>query len=280
MTGLNFDGPTIVGKLRGFSGYNDPMHIDDVISAARRSNRAWCEQLGMGESLDFGVAYASPEYPRLADANQLRDAWIADADPQTVYERVEAYYAERGLLCRMWTPASGQSVAPIESLLLALGWRRSDLTAMGLVSWDSENLPLEFESIRVLPARAMRRAYQSTVSDAWQGDSARIESAVDRLNDSHYDAFIAQIDGEPAGRIGYLEVGEIARLCDFWVSPAYHGRGVDHALAAHFLRTARRLLPRYIVACIDATDAGGRALLERHGFAVAGELPRFVRNTD
>ncbi len=280
MTGSRTEGPANVGEPRGRSGYNVPMHIDDVISAARRSNRAWCEQLGMGESLEFGVAYASPDYPRLPDANQLRDAWIADADPQTIYERAEAYYAERGITCRMWTPASGQSVAPVESLLLANGWRRSDVSAMGLVSWDSENLPEEYESIRVLPARAMRKAYQATVSDAWQGDAARIESAVDRLNDSHYDAFIAQIDGKPAGRIGYLEVGEIARLSDFWVSPAYHGRGIDHALAAHFLRTARRLLPRYIVACIDVEDEDGRAQLERHGFAVAGELPRFVRNTD
>ncbi|HWL92762.1 MAG TPA: GNAT family N-acetyltransferase [Phycisphaerae bacterium] len=254
------------------------MSIEEIISAVRRSERAWCEQLGMGESLEFGVAYASTAFPNLREANQLRDAWIADASPSDVYDKVEEYYRERGLVCRMWTPASGQAVEPVEALLLGKGWRRADLLAMGLVSRDTDGLMGDAESIRVLPARAMRRAYRASRLAASGGDETQADAGAERLNDSRYDAFVAVIEGEPVGRVGYLEAGEIGRLADLWVSPGHRGAGVDRALAAHFLQMARRLLPKYVVACVEASDADGRAILEQNGFAAAGELPRFVRN--
>ncbi len=261
------------------------MNIDDVISAVRRSNRAWWEQVCESESLDFGVAYTVPEFPTLAEGNQLRDAWIADADPETVYQRAEAYYQERGLVCRIWTPASGQDVDPVDALMARHGWVRSDLLAFGLVSWDAA-LPATERSadgddaIRILPARAMRRAYRALLAGSFDNDEPRIESGIARLDDSNFDAVIAQVDGTPAGRIAYFEVGEIARLADLHLVPGFEGRGIERELIAHFLQIARRLSPRHIVACVPESDASGRGMLEANGFAVAGSLPRWLRNAE
>ncbi|MBX3394383.1 MAG: GNAT family N-acetyltransferase [Phycisphaerae bacterium] len=265
------------------------MNVSDVMTAARRSDRAWYEQVCESESLDFGVAYMTPRFPRFSDGNQLRDAWIADARPDEVYDRCESFFGARGLTCGVWTPASGQDIGPVSELLTARGWRRRDVLAMGLPGRDAHSAPASItdSTIRVLPARAMRRAYRSLLEASAmeleaagrsEAVEAAVETGIERLDDSNYDATIAQVDGIAAGRIAYLEVGDIARLVDLDVAAAFRGGEVGDVLVAHFLQTARRLSPRCIVACVEAGDLAGRELLERHGFVPAGELPRFVRS--
>lgn len=265
------------------------MNVSDVIAAARRSDRAWCEQVCVSESLDFGVAYMTPRFPNFSEGNQLRDAWIADASPDEVYDRCEAFFGGRGLTCGVWTPASGQDIGPVSDLLTSRGWQRRDVLAMGLVGRDAifAAASIADATIRVLPARAMRRAYRSLLeasaserggTDGSDAASAVVETGLERLDDSNYDATIAQVDGMAAGRIAYLEVGDIARLVDLHVMPTFRGSAVGDVLIAHFLQTARRLSPRCIVACVESDDSAGRERLMRHGFVAAGELPRFVRS--
>lgn len=256
------------------------MNMDDVMTAVRRSERAWCEQICAGESLDFGVAYTSSKYPTYAACHQLRDAWIADVSPDEVFDRCEAYFSERGVTCSAWTPASSQSVEPVAALMARRGWHRLDMLALGLVGVGESSAHVAAESVRILPARAMRRAYRNLLDIESNGDEACIEAGVDRLDDANFDCVIAQIDGVAVGRIAYFEVGDIGRLADFHVLPSHRVSGAAEALIAHFLQTARRLSPRAVVACVDSGDIEDRMILERHGFAAAGELPRFVRNAD
>lgn len=247
----------------------------DILSAVRRSDQALCEQVARWEALDIGVAYCSTNFPILAVANQLRDAWLAEVDGPSAYERAETYYRERHLTCLAWTPASGQAIEPLEGLLTPKGWRRVDRLAMSLTDWSI----LESESeatIRVLPARAMPKAHRQTYADAGASDE-ETAAAIERLNDSNYDAFVASIDGRPAGRIGYLEVGDIARLSELWVEPSLHGRGVGPALLQHALQLARRLLPRAIVTAVEVTNTKGRDFLVRCGFESGGTLTHFAR---
>lgn len=256
------------------------MTLDDILAAARRAERAWAEQVCEWEALDFGVAYTSAKYPTLAESAQLRDAWIADADPNEIYDRCESHFRDRNLTCRQWTPASGQDVDVVASLLAAKGWLRSDRLALGLVSLQSaiESAPADNPAVRILPARAMRRAYRELIAAESTDDSAAIDAAIDRLDDANFESVIAQIDGRPAGRIAYFEVGDIGCLADFHLHPDFKDSLAAGSLIAHFLHTARRLSPRTIVACIDDTDTAKQAILERHGFAAAGHLPRFLRN--
>lgn len=231
-----------------------------------------CEQIATWETLEFGVAFCCPEIPSFTGANQLRDVWLADIDGQTAFTRAEAYYAERGLTCLRWTPASGQAVEPVEALLTGKGWRRVETLAMGLRDWDASTLT-DDESVRVLPARAMRKAYGKT----FEGDPTGQAAGVERLNDAKHDAFVCTLDGEPAGRAAYVEVGDIARLADVFVLPRFRRRGVGRSLAGHFLRTARRLSPQAVVSSCESSDAAGRAFLEKHGFADCGKLSTFER---
>lgn len=247
----------------------------DILAAVGRSDQALCEQIARWEALDIGVTYFSTGFPTLAAANQLRDAWLADVDGPTAYERAESFYRARNLTCLAWTPASGQAIEPLEGLLSPKGWRRVDRQAMALNNWEALGGETD-ASIRVLPARAMPRAYRQTYADA--GASAEeTAAAVERLNDSNYDAFIASFDGRSAGRIGYLEVGDIARLSELWVEPSFYGKGVGQALLRHALQLARRLLPRAVVTAVDATDTKGREFLVGCGFESGGALTHFAR---
>lgn len=245
---------------------------EEIISAVRRSDQAMCEQIATWETLEYGVAFCNPEIPSFAGANQLRDVWLADMDGETAFARAEAYYAERGLTCLRWTPASGQAVEPVETLLAGKNWRRVENVAMGLKDWGA-SAAADDETVRVLPARAMRRAYGRT----FEGDSTGESAGTERLNDAKHDAFVCTLNGEPAGRAAYVEVGDIARLADVFVLPGFRGRGVGRSLVGHFLQTARRLSPQVVVASCDSDDAAGRAFLAGHGFAECGTLKAFER---
>jgi GNAT superfamily N-acetyltransferase len=248
----------------------------EALAAMRRSDRALCEQVAAWEPLDYGVAYCSPAFPALGDANQLRDVWLADTDGDTAYQHADSYYRERHLTCYRWTPAAAQPLEEVEAVLLPKGWRRRDLTVAKLTDLALAGAPGD-AAIRILPARAMPKAFRRTFANDGPHAETRAGLASERLNDSNYDVFVAMLDNLPAGRIGYLEVGDIARLADVFVIPEFRRRGVGLAMAAHFLRLVRRLLPRAVVACTEAENAGGLAFLLRCGFSAAGTLTEFER---
>jgi len=250
-------------------------HSDQVLAAVRRSDRAMAEQLSTWESLDFGVAHTSPQFADLPEANQLREVWLADVRPEEAYARTEAYYAERGLSCRRWTPSSGQDPQPIETFLVPRGWQRIEHAVFGLADWATAEIAPP-PAVRVLPARAMPRAYQQTFAEE---PGAQGAAAVERLNDANLDVFVAVADGRPAGRISYLEVGDIARLTDLYVLSPFRGRGLGRCLAAHALRLARRLLPRAVVVSVDASSGRAVTFLHRCGFSECGRLVHFLRST-
>ena len=88
----------------------------EIISAVRRSDQAWCEQVCQWESLGFGVAYWACDFTSLAEGQQLRDIWLNQVDPRAAYEQTETFFRERGLTCspppRPATSSSTPSAKP------------------------------------------------------------------------------------------------------------------------------------------------------------------------
>ena len=252
------------------------MSQDDIITAVRRSERALAEQISEWESLEIGVAHVSTKYPTLPEANQLREVWLADVAGEAAFARAEQYYSERDLICRAWIPASAQDITPIDRMLSVRSWDRINTVAMGLVNWRGMTSAIS-DAIKILPARAMPKAHRQTYADAGDDRNLLAQVATDRLNDSNHDIFVATWNGIAAGRIGYLQVGDIARMHDLYVAPPYRGRGIGHALMSHFMQLARRLLPKLSVASAVETDTGAIAFLEACGFANSGVLTEYRR---
>lgn len=243
---------------------------EEIVAAVRRSEVSLAEQVSQWESLPYGVAYWSGAFPVSSEANQLRDVWLADVDGAAAYERAEAWFSERGVVCGRWTAASGQPEEPVARLLADRGWRRVEMAAWSLERWDWAQDAAQAD-IRVLPARAMPKAFRGTF------ESGGAELAAERLNDSRIDVFVALRGGEPAGRIGYLQVGDVARLTEVFVLPRSRGAGVGRAMAGHVLQLARRLLPKALVASAPSDDAEAAAFLGRCGFMRRAVTAHFER---
>lgn len=244
---------------------------NEIITAYRRSERSLVEQVSQWESLDFGVAYWSAAHPALSDANQLRDVWLADVTADEAFARAESFFAECGARCGRWTVASSQAEGPVNDLMTGKGWQRIETHVMSLARWELAETAAD-SAIRILPARAMRKAYRATYIET----SAEGDAAVNRLDDSNLDEFVAMVDGAPAGRIGYLSVGDTARITNAFVLPAFRGHRVEFQLMAHVLRLARRLLPKIIVSGADTAEA--QSFLNQCGFESASTTVEYRRS--
>ena len=80
--------------------------IDPLTGALHRSDQAYFSQIASADIVTAGVAYVSPAYPDLADANQIYDA-VADEDFPQLFTEVNACFDRLNLRCLRWVPASG-----------------------------------------------------------------------------------------------------------------------------------------------------------------------------
>jgi GNAT superfamily N-acetyltransferase len=225
------------------------------------------------------VAFTCPDHPSLAAGNQLREVVLGlSAESNAAYDQVESYYASRGLRCTRWTPAADQPPEPLGTLLTPRGFSEHRTRAMLLTRWVKMT-PLS--SVRIVPARAMRRALDAVFADG--GNDPNTEPAVyvaathERIDDPALDLFVALLDGEPVGVMDLLQVGEIGCVKTAFTHASVRGRGVGTALLAHVLQLAQRLALRHICVEVEATDEPVEAFFQRAGFEVGGELVAFAR---
>jgi GNAT superfamily N-acetyltransferase len=81
--------------------------------------------------------------------------------------------------------------------------------------------------------------------------------------------------GQPVGRAGLFEVGDIGRIKDVHVVPGVRRRGVGSALMAHVLTLARRLAVAMVCLEVDQADRGAVAFFESCGFVPDGSIYGF-----
>lgn len=254
-----------------------------TVDSLLRISQAYCEQVCEKQTLDFGIVYSSVRFRGLPDCNQYREV-IAEAPTQlqAAHEECEACFLQMGLTCFGWAPAQGRASAECVSFLASHGYVPRSFTAMTLAEWISGT---PGGDVRVLPARAMREAYGATFALEATGATtasdrtARIESALERLDSSHLDMFVALHGGAPAGRCGLFQVGDLCEVIDPVVAPNFASRGVESALLGHVLALAKRLALRNVFARVLTENEADRRLLERHGFSADGVFTECVRTS-
>lgn len=244
-----------------------------TVSALLRANQAYYAQLSRTQSLDCGIAFTADSFPHLAEANQFREVEADRAGwSAAVLDAVDAHFGKLNLRCQIWAPAADASVRDLEPFLLDRGFSRREIIAMALRTWVDP--PID-EGVRVLPARAMRKALRAVHEAEYgaAGEAERemlIDAASERLNDHRMDEFVALRDGEPAGRCAFFQIGDVARVSGLYVLEAHRRRGVGRALLGQMLRLARRLLIRRVCVPLLSEDAEAIELLRRCGFEADG----------
>lgn len=255
-----------------------------IRSALHRSDQVLHAQFVMPEPLCCGTAYCADRFGALPDANQVRDVLLGDLSCADAHATIDAHFATRGRRCLRWALSSDQPLGPIDADMATRGWSRRERIAFGQPHLPTGELlgPTKGRppaDLRILPARAMRRAYRATFVES--GDVAA-DAAHERLDDANYDAFVATLANVPAGRIGLLQAGDICRVHDLHVLPASRRLGIGHALLRHALQLAYRLRPRVVVADARSGEASeeqtARRLLESFGLEEAGRFVEWERN--
>ena len=249
-----------------------------TVDSLLRISQAYCEQLCEKQTLDYGIVYSSLRFAGLPECNQYREV-IAETPEQlhAAFAECETCFSRMGLHCHRWAPAQSRTSEEITRFLASAGYRPRPEIAFTLTDWVAETPSRE---IRILPARAMRSAFGATFLNAARDESLRaahIEAALERLDSSHLDMFVALHGSEPAGRCGLLQVGDLCEVIDLSVLPNFVERGVGSAMLAHVLALAKRLELRNVYARVPTENEAGRRLFERHGFAADGLITEFVR---
>ena len=253
-----------------------------TVSAILRSNQAYYAQLSDTTSLQFGIAYTCPRYPSLEFANQFREVLIEQSgDVETAFAEAEAYFAGAGVQCYAWVPAADQPIEPMATFLSSKGYRRRDLSAMVVREWVELPAP---QDVRVLPARAMPKALHAIHTEEFRmSDSVKqnmlMAAATERFNEPQIDAFLALVDGAPAGHCTLFQVGDIGRIVDLFVVESLRRRGVATALMGHLLRMARRLSMRLTCAEIPSDSVAALTLCERCGLVGDGTTTELVKGS-
>src|ERR1041384_1578747 len=101
-----------------------------IVGALRRSDQVYYAQLGTAESMPCGLAFSSPQFPQVADANQIRDVTV-NGSAQDAYSAVEAYFAAHACRCLRWALSTDESPDAVAAHLGMLGWSRRDRVIWG-----------------------------------------------------------------------------------------------------------------------------------------------------
>jgi len=90
--------------------------------------------------------------------------------------------------------------------------------------------------------------------------------------------FIARADGKPLGFLLLRERGIVYSpyIASLAVSPDARSLGIGSRLIA-FAEDRSRQKSRHIFLCVSSFNARARALYERHGYTVVGELKDYVK---
>lgn len=246
-----------------------------TVGSLLRSTQGYCQQICEKQTFDFGIAFCSERFRMLPEANQIRELTLSDPrEIAAAFEQTTGWFAARGLQCFRWSPAIDIDPKPLGELLSAHGFVARKLIAMRLKEWPSLSVSSE---VRVLPARAMRSSFVESFTASPPPDDAvarmaLADSFMERLDDPQVDMFVATVDKKAAGRCGLYQVGDIARVLDLTVLPAYADRGVAESLLGHVLALARRLTMPMVVVQAAESDAARRALLKSAGFVEDGEM--------
>ncbi len=250
----------------------------NVRGAILRTNQAFLELVSTKTTLDYGIAFAAPEFPTVSECNQFREVWIESRDDAaTALAQADAHFADSELTCSRWALAEGQKSETIESFMRDFGFERDDRVAMALDGWPAA-IDLT-DKYRVLPARAMRAAFSDVCSQRAseaEGD-ASVDVDVERLDDHRLDAFVIMDGKIPAGICSLFQVGDIGRFADMYVVADMRRKKVGTAMVNHLIALARRLTVS--VACIEVRQSNEPAVafLKKCGFIEAGTLVEFVR---
>lgn len=254
----------------------------DLLRLFHRTELHWARHLGEEAQLDVGTAFTNAELSRVWDANRMMDAVLPEGvTPPEAVAQVEEHFAAQGTRCAKWSmnlAARVERLEPLTEHLLSLGHWVYTAEVFHLVGMPKQPVR-DAVGLTVIPARAsFRHARQLAEEDAAEKKHGPqlVQASLMHLDDPHWDAILAMQDGKAVGMLGVLAVGEIGRIDEVFVNPAYRRRGIGRALMGRALEICARSQFRHVLLCTVKGNHIAQALYTSIGFRKIGELQEYV----
>jgi DNA-binding MarR family transcriptional regulator/GNAT superfamily N-acetyltransferase len=269
----------VIGVLRG--GYLDtPYSVTEARVLFELGQRAVTEVAELRRSLDIDAGYLSRLLARLAgDQLITRERSGSDGRRQvialtgagrSVQAELDAQAAEQisALLASLSAPARRQLVTGIQEVTSALGG------ASRTRSWLLRP-PRPGDMGWVVQAQAAGYTSQYGWDETYEALVARIVAGyIDHRDPEREAAWIAEVDGEPAGSIFCVRKSDtVAQLRLLYVAPAARGLGIGARLVDECLRFARAAGYAEIMLWTNSVLAEARRIYQRAGFELTDESP-------
>lgn len=262
-----------------------------AVGSLLRTTQAYCLQLCEKQTMELGIAYYNKRFPDLPEVNQYREVIAqTSSELERAYQEAQAWFTSQGLRFHRWVSADGHASSEQADFLANKGFGVRAQDVLALTKWVDGEIP---SGVRILPARAVRLAYQQWLTDLPDPDpnsdlgltqsisdrAQWVAANLERLDDPQYDMFVAQIDKQLVGRCAFYQVGDIGRVMDLTVLPQ-QAKLAKNALLQYVLAMAKRLEIRNICAQVDALDKAKLQEFEAMGFEAVGQLEQFERPTN
>jgi len=255
---------------------------ENLVRLFHRTELHWTRHLAEETQLDSGTAFTNAALDRVAAANGMFDAALAEGtSPEAAADEAEAHFAGHGVRCRQWVlnPAAPEArTRPLADHLLGRGHRAAALDIMHL-SGRPAGVVREVAGLTIIPARASYRHVRALAEEAlapW-GDPQLVDSVLLHLDDPHWDALLALRDGKAVAHAGVLAAGDIGRIDQVYVSPELRRLGIGRTMAGRALEICARSLFRHVMLCVNPASPEAIALYAQLGFRKIGQIVTYVR---
>ena len=254
------------------------LSADDLVRLFHRTELHWTRHLSEEAVLECGVALTSPQLPRVFAANVVFDAALPPGgSPEAALAEADAHFAACGVRCAQWTmnpAAPRERTEPLVAHLVSAGWTTISAHILHL-SGAPLARPGAVPGLTILPARASyrhaRQLAEMAAAGPW-GEPQLAEVAMLHLDDPHWDALIALIDGQVVAGTAVLAVGDVGRIDSVYVAPAFRRRGIGRAMMARAFDICARSLFRHVMLEVDPANAPAQALYQQLGFRKIGQM--------
>jgi putative acetyltransferase len=256
---------------------------DALVRAIKRVDVMLARTAAVETPLDVATVFTHADRPHVHMVNFAADVRCPEGQTSAqVFDAIDTAFAQAGTSCFRVMAADTHWSADLAAEAQVRGYAKSSRQLLLLQSYTPPSLN---EALQVIPARAaypQMRAFSRQAAIDEQHVDARVAddlaaTQIDHLDEPRVEAFLGRLDGEAAGVVKLVTLGQIGVIDDVYVAPAFRRRGVAATLLAHTMDHCQRALFEQVILEVDAADREAQRLYTRLGFKPATEFHHYQR---
>ena len=257
---------------------------DALIRAVKRVDVILARMAADETDLDVATAMTNPDRRDVPLVNFATDVRLPeDHEPSDVLDCIEEHFRQAGCVCRMLSSNESQWPLPLAEQISSLGYRNEKRWVYRLTGYTRPELLVD--SLQIIPARAAYNLLhdffkQATIEQDSEDDgfaNDRAATLIDHLDEPRNEAFLGRINGQSAGFVSLVSLGQIGVIDKVHTRLSSSGQDVTTTLLAHAIDHCQRAQFETVITEI-ADGQASTGLFERIGFRPVISFDRYIRD--